>query len=84
MQPNLFLIYHKVCKMSFSLISAGTILQASSIDISSVCVFRTLREQWIRAKYERKEFSEPGKSFIYEEGECVHTYMHARTQRHSF
>ncbi|XP_056266216.1 arf-GAP with dual PH domain-containing protein 1 isoform X2 [Pseudoliparis swirei] len=29
---------------------------------------QTLREQWIRAKYERKEFSEPGKTFTYEEG----------------
>ncbi|XP_026159913.1 arf-GAP with dual PH domain-containing protein 1 [Mastacembelus armatus] len=29
---------------------------------------QVLREQWIRAKYERKEFSEPGKNFTYEEG----------------
>ncbi|KAF7643192.1 hypothetical protein LDENG_00243650, partial [Lucifuga dentata] len=29
---------------------------------------QVLREQWIRAKYERKEFCEPGKSFTYEEG----------------
>ncbi|XP_033823765.1 arf-GAP with dual PH domain-containing protein 1 [Periophthalmus magnuspinnatus] len=29
---------------------------------------QVLREQWIRAKYERREFSEPGKPFIYEEG----------------
>ncbi|XP_034044772.1 arf-GAP with dual PH domain-containing protein 1 [Thalassophryne amazonica] len=29
---------------------------------------QVLREQWIRAKYERKEFSEPGKSYTYEEG----------------
>nr|XP_020473503.1 arf-GAP with dual PH domain-containing protein 1-like isoform X2 [Monopterus albus] len=29
---------------------------------------QVLREQWIRAKYERKEFSEPGKHFTYEEG----------------
>ena len=34
-----------------------------------VCVLRVLREQWIRAKYERKEFTEPAKSFTYEEGE---------------
>lgn len=39
-------------------------------------MFRVLREQWIRAKYERKEFSEPGKNFTYEEGECVHTHTH--------
>lgn len=65
------------------------VLQATSINITSVCVFRTLREQWIRAKYERKEFSEPGKNFIYEEGECLcttqhtHTYMRAHTKVHS-
>ncbi|XP_029283184.1 arf-GAP with dual PH domain-containing protein 1-like isoform X2 [Cottoperca gobio] len=29
---------------------------------------QTLKEQWIRAKYERKEFSEPWKNFTYEEG----------------
>ncbi|XP_071393731.1 arf-GAP with dual PH domain-containing protein 1 isoform X1 [Centroberyx affinis] len=29
---------------------------------------QVLREQWIRAKYERKEFCEPGKKLIYEEG----------------
>ncbi|KAM9313725.1 arf-GAP with dual PH domain-containing protein 1 isoform 2-T2 [Pholidichthys leucotaenia] len=29
---------------------------------------QVLREQWIRAKYERKEFSEPGRNFTYEEG----------------
>ncbi|TWW59033.1 Arf-GAP with dual PH domain-containing protein 1 [Takifugu flavidus] len=28
---------------------------------------RLLREQWIRAKYERKEFTEPAKSFTYDE-----------------
>lgn len=35
-------------------------------------LFRVLREQWIRAKYERKEFSESAKNFEYEEGECPH------------
>uniref|UniRef100_A0A8C7YB23 ArfGAP with dual PH domains 1 n=1 Tax=Oryzias sinensis TaxID=183150 RepID=A0A8C7YB23_9TELE len=29
---------------------------------------QVLREQWIRAKYERKEFSEAGRNLIYEEG----------------
>uniref|UniRef100_A0A8D3BI14 Arf-GAP with dual PH domain-containing protein 1-like n=1 Tax=Scophthalmus maximus TaxID=52904 RepID=A0A8D3BI14_SCOMX len=29
---------------------------------------QVLREQWIRAKYERKEFCEPGRNFTYEEG----------------
>ncbi|XP_038568678.1 arf-GAP with dual PH domain-containing protein 1 [Micropterus salmoides] len=29
---------------------------------------QVLREQWIRAKYERKEFSEPGKNVTYEGG----------------
>lgn len=28
---------------------------------------QVLREQWIRAKYERKEFTDPGKTFSYEE-----------------
>lgn len=56
-------------------------LQDSSIDLSSVSVFRVLREQWIRAKYERKEFSEPGKNFTYEEGKCARTHacMHKNT-----
>lgn len=36
-------------------------------------VFRVLKEQWIRAKYERKEFSEPTKNYAYEEGECTPT-----------
>lgn len=37
-----------------------------------------LREQWIRAKYERKEFAEGGRNLIYEEGKCtvVHTNAH--------
>ncbi|KAJ8283605.1 hypothetical protein COCON_G00024550 [Conger conger] len=30
---------------------------------------QVLREQWIRAKYERKEFVDPGKKLTYEEGE---------------
>ncbi|RVE55574.1 hypothetical protein OJAV_G00234920, partial [Oryzias javanicus] len=29
---------------------------------------QVLREQWIRAKYERKEFAEGGRNLIYEEG----------------
>ena len=33
-----------------------------------VCVYRVLKEQWIRAKYERKEFMEAGKKLIYEDG----------------
>lgn len=41
-------------------------------------MFRVLREQWIRAKYERKEFSEPGNSLVYEEGEFTDTYTNAR------
>ncbi|XP_020797431.1 arf-GAP with dual PH domain-containing protein 1 [Boleophthalmus pectinirostris] len=30
---------------------------------------QVLREQWIRAKYERKEFSDPGKPLTYEDGQ---------------
>lgn len=37
-----------------------------------MCI-RVLREQWIRAKYERKEFSEPSESFTYEEGKFAHS-----------
>lgn len=84
MQPSLFLIHHKVRRMSVSLPSAGNVtFYKLALLTLCLCVFRTLREQWIRAKYERKEFSEPGKNFIYEEGECVctntHAYMHTQT-----
>lgn len=43
-----------------------------------VCVLRVLREQWIRAKYERKEFTEPAKSLTYEEGERRRTLAQTR------
>lgn len=45
-----------------------------------VCVLRLLREQWIRAKYERKEFTEPAKSFTYEEGERRWTRLQTRVE----
>lgn len=32
-----------------------------------------LKEQWIRAKYERKEFTESANKFTYEEGKWRHT-----------
>lgn len=41
-------------------------------------MLRVLREQWIRAKYERKEFSEPGKNFTYEEGKRTYIKSHIR------
>lgn len=47
----------------------------------NLSAFRVLREQWIRAKYERKEFSESAKHFEYEEGECTPT--NACEGRHS-
>lgn len=48
-----------------------------------VSVLRLLREQWIRAKYERKEFMEPAKSFTYEEGERRWTRLqtHVKSRR---
>ncbi|XP_010769882.1 sodium- and chloride-dependent betaine transporter-like [Notothenia coriiceps] len=39
------------------------------------CRGRTLREQWIRAKYERKEFCEPGNHLLYEEGAFLFPYL---------
>uniref|UniRef100_A0A674MQF5 ArfGAP with dual PH domains 1 n=1 Tax=Takifugu rubripes TaxID=31033 RepID=A0A674MQF5_TAKRU len=41
---------------------------------------RLLREQWIRAKYERKEFTEPAKSFTYDEGERRWTRLQTRVK----
>ncbi|CAG12513.1 unnamed protein product, partial [Tetraodon nigroviridis] len=43
---------------------------------------RVLREQWIRAKYERKEFTEPAKSFTYEEGGRGSTHADASRSAH--
>lgn len=40
-----------------------------------VCVFRVLKEQWIRAKYERQEFTEDSKKLIYEDGVFYVYYM---------
>ena len=82
MPPSLFLIYHKVRTTSVRLILHGAFYKLALLMFHGfVCVLRVLREQWIRAKYERKEFSEPGKNFTYEEGACVHihidTHLHA-------
>lgn len=38
----------------------------SKLPVTSPC--RVLREQWIRAKYERKEFTELGKQLPYTDG----------------
>lgn len=37
---------------------------------------RVLREQWIRAKYERKEFTEPGKQLPYSDGKSRAQHQH--------
>lgn len=34
-----------------------------------VWIHRVLKEQWIRAKYERQEFIQDSKPLVYEEGE---------------
>lgn len=43
----------------------GLLLPALSLAVTSR---RVLREQWIRAKYERKEFLEPKKEVLYSNG----------------
>lgn len=50
-----------------------------------VCLYRVLREQWIRAKYERKEFCNPNKNFTYEEGAFTqtHTSSHSGKDTHT-
>lgn len=79
MPPSLFLIYHKVRKTSVRLLLHGAFYKLALLMFHRfMCVLRVLREQWIRAKYERKEFSEPGKNFTYEEGECVHIQLDTR------
>lgn len=48
----------------------GVIVARRSVTDVSVC-FRVLKEQWIRAKYERQEFIEDGKKPHYEDGTCA-------------
>lgn len=50
-----------------------------------------LREQWIRAKYERKEFTEPGKQLPYSDGKInisrllplLEAFEHHKEKAHS-
>ncbi len=74
MQANLSLVYHKVCKTSVCLLSAGSSNKLCSCLIC-VCVFRVLREQWIRAKYERKEFEFIEKQEPYSAGMYILTCL---------
>lgn len=46
--------------------SSGLLQFVSKLPVTSPC--RVLREQWIRAKYERKEFTELGKQLPYTDG----------------
>lgn len=74
MLPRLSVMYHRCLSVCYKRALLTLVL----------LVIRVLKEQWIRAKYERQKFTEAEKNFTYEEGECVcaRTDMHTCTKTH--